>query len=164
MAPPWRSTMALHMWKYFFYVRLESSFLHGAPCGRVSSALQMEPNFHHGAPMVLFHGAFLVEFLFNVRMDTISSLTLLKGMALPWRGRGAPITPAWCGHGAPNAPPWRERGAFVALHHAICFFTCSSAMFIGVSWRPTMRMMFHVAAPLWSWSLHGVPLCFLSGR
>ena len=50
--------------------------------------------------MVLFHGALLMKFLFNVRLDTISNLTLLKGMAFTWRERGASMAPAWRGRGA----------------------------------------------------------------
>ena len=63
MAPPWcslfgsiSSTLDWNLFSCIWRLR-------GAPCGRVSFALEMEPHFHHGA--LLWHGAPMAPFLWN---------------------------------------------------------------------------------------------------
>ena len=123
-------------------------------------------------PPWLFHGALLVDFLFNVRLDTISSLTLLKGMALPWRPHGARrsagvargIAPAWRSHGARRgasmALAWRIRGiaprlcSFYSVFRHVCLPSVGAcyANWFSTLWR-AMGLEF-----AWCFSL------FLSGR
>ena len=116
-------------WTFFLAWRSSLTWCsHGAVCGRVSLLLEMEPNFSHsalpwhGAPMALHHGALHVEILFNIRMDTISTMAFLYGMALPWRPHGA------------------LQSISVVLHYAICIFMWRTAIYVCLMWRPATRL------------------------
>ena len=119
-------------------------------------------------PPWLFHGALVVDVLFNVRLDTISSLILLKGMALPWRPRGAGMALSWRGCGArmalSMALTWWSAWRIRAVVHVYAHSTVCSAMCVCFLWGPAMLTDFPRCGALWVWSLHGVSLYFLSGR
>ena len=77
--------------------------------------------------MALHHSALYVEILFNARMDTISTMTLLHGMTLPLSPHGTLMAQAWCIHGAPmalsKAFPWRYATPFVFLRGVPPYFS-----------------------------------------
>ena len=65
------------------------------------------------------YGALLVDFLFNLRLDTISSLTLLKGMALPWRTTWR-LHGAWHGAGVANCGVSPHLCSFYVVFRHVC--------------------------------------------
>ena len=135
------ASMALPIWKYFLYVRLETFFSHVAPPW-------------HGARVV----PHVEEFPYRWKWNQISPMALFHDMALPWRSTMVPFIwnfystldwiqfppwlsyTAWREYGASVALAWRPHGALqgisVALRYAICIFTWCTVLFICVSWRP----------------------------